>query len=95
MRITKRAADGRLLSFEEVVAASEPATFSVFGDHLLFLDGIVYALTRSPGPSDLVQPMSIPGAYVVTQTAGIEFGWQHLHECTCDLCLDDQQKQVA
>jgi hypothetical protein len=95
MRVTERAAPGRLLSFEEVAAASQPATFSVFGDHLLYLDGAVYSLSHSPEPSDLARPLDLPGAYVVTQTVGIEFGWQHLNECTCDLCIGDQQKKVA
>lgn len=95
MRVTGRAEDRRLLSFEEVVAASQPATFSVFGDNLLYLEGTVYALPRSPEPSDLAQPMSLPGAYVVTQTVGIEFGWQHLNECTCHLCMGGPQRKVA
>jgi hypothetical protein len=95
MRVTERAAHRRLLSFEEVAAASRPATFSVFGDHLLYLDGAVYSLPHSPEPSDLARPLDLPGAYVVTQTVGIEFGWQHLTECVCDLCIGDQQKKVA
>jgi hypothetical protein len=44
MAVTEQAAHRRLLSFEEVVAATQPATFSVFGDHLLHVDGAVYAL---------------------------------------------------
>jgi len=95
VRITERAADRPLLSLEEVVAASWPATFSAFGDHLLYLDGAVYALPRSPEPSDLAEPLRLPGAYVITQTVGIEFRWRHLDECPCPLCTGAPQKKVA
>ena len=95
MRVTKQAVDRRLLSLEEVVAARQPATFSVFGDNLLYLDGAVYALPRSPEPSDLAEPLRLAGAYVVTQTVGIEFGWRHLNECPCHLCMGTPQEQVA
>jgi hypothetical protein len=95
MRVTDRAAHRRLLSFEEVAAASRPATFSAFGDNLVYVDGAVYSLPHSPGPSELEQPMTLPGAYVVTQTVGIEFGWQHLNGCTCDLCGGDHEELAA
>jgi hypothetical protein len=95
VRVIERAADRRLLSLEEVIAARRPATFSAFGDHLLYLDGTVYALPRSPEPSDLAEPLRLPGAYVITHTVGIEFGWQHLDECPCPLCTGAPQKQVA
>lgn len=95
MRVTEWAADQRLLSFEEVVAASQPATFCAFGDHLLFVDGVIYAFPRSPRPRDLAHPGRVPGAYVVTNPVGIEFGWQHLDLCTCPLCVDMLQTAVA
>jgi hypothetical protein len=91
----ERAADRRLLSIEEVVAARRPATLCAFGDHLLFLDGTVYALPHSPEPSDLAEPLHLPGAYVITHTVGIEFGWQHLDDCPCPLCAGAPQKKVA
>jgi hypothetical protein len=95
MAANKPAPNRPLLSLEEVIAASHPATFSAFGDNLLYLDGAVYALPRRPEPPDLRQPLGMPGAYVLTQTVGIEFGWQHLDECTCDLCSEELQTKVA
>jgi hypothetical protein len=95
MRVIEGAADRPLLSLDDVAATHRPATFSGFGDHLLYIEGTVYALPRRPEPPDLAQPMSLPGAYVVTQTVGIEFGWQHLNECTCDLCMEGPQRAAA
>jgi hypothetical protein len=95
MRVIEGAADRPLLSLDDVAATHRPATFSGFGDHLLYLEGTVYALPRSPEASDMAEPLSLPGAYVVTQTVGIEFGWQHLNECTCHLCMDELQRPAA
>jgi hypothetical protein len=95
MRVIEGAADRPLLSFEEVAAAHRPATFSAFGDHLLYLEGTVYALPRSPHPSDLAEPLRVRGAYVITQTVGIEFGWRHLDDCTCTWCMGTPESQAA
>jgi hypothetical protein len=95
MSVTERAAERRLLSFEEVAAASQPATFSAFGDHLLYLDGTVYALPRAPQPSELLDPLRLPGAYVVTQTVGIELGWQHPNGCMCTLRISVPEWEAA
>jgi hypothetical protein len=84
----------RLLSLEEVVAAGRPAAFSCYGDYLAYVDATVYSLPREPEPHDLAQPLALPGAYVVTGSIGIEFGWHHLDGCDCAICAD-ASKQPA
>jgi hypothetical protein len=74
------------LFLDEVVAAGRPAIFSAYGDHLLYVDGTIYALPRDPNPLDLTEPRSPSDAYVVTHTTGIEFGWRHLETCDCRFC---------
>jgi hypothetical protein len=85
----------RQLFFDEVVAAGRPAIFSAYGDHLLYVDGTIYALTRDPDPSELAEPRSFSGAYVVTHTIGTEFGWRHLETCDCPFCADQVTPYAA
>lgn len=82
----------RMLTLDEVRTTSSPAVFRAFGDHLLFQNGLVYSVARE---SDLDQPdlvPSLPDAYVITNGVGIEYGWQHLEGCRCDLCRDTSQE---
>jgi hypothetical protein len=95
VRTIERATDRPLLSLEEVAAARRPATFSCYGDHLMYREGTIYALPRRPEPSDLAEPAAPADAYVITHTVGIEFGWRHLEGCLCSLCDDTGEGQVA
>jgi hypothetical protein len=72
----------RPLTIEEVREAGTPAVFSAHGDHLAYADDTVYALLREPDPCDLADLPHLPGAYEVTNDAGIEYGWYHLEART-------------
>ena len=72
----------RPLTIEEVREAGRPAIFSAFGDHLVYLDGIIYALPREPDPSELADLPHLSGAYEMTTVVGIEYGWYELAACT-------------
>lgn len=92
MAIARAGARGRLFSLDDVIDARQPATFSAFGDHLLFVDGIVYSLPRDPMPSEFAEPLDVPGSYIVTQTVGIEYGWRHVAGCDCSLCAPEMRQ---
>ena len=53
----------RPLTIEEVREAGRPAIFSAFGDHLVYLDGIIYALPREMEPCELADLPHLSGAY--------------------------------
>jgi hypothetical protein len=76
----------RLLTLDEVRAANFPAVFRAFGDHLVFIEGRVYSV---PHETDLAHPdlvPHLPDTYVITNSVGIEYGWQHFEGCRCALC---------
>ena len=86
---TRAAPSRRRLTLDEVRQASVPAVFRAFGDHLIYVGGTVYSLPAEPDPDDLATNLSLPGTYVVSEEVGIEFGWEHLHDCDCPLCRAD------
>lgn len=85
----ERGGRGRWLALDEVVKAGVPAIFSAFGDHLVYVGGSVYALPREPLPAEVTEPRALPGAYVLSNPAGVEYGWHHLHDCGCSLCATE------
>jgi len=76
----------RWLTFNEVRTAGLPATYSGFGDHLAFVEGNIYAFPRKPERMELDEPYRVPGVYVISNTVGVEHGWEHLESCDCHLC---------
>lgn len=72
---------GQLLGIDEVRAVGLPAQFSAYGDHLVYVDGTIYALPRELDPCDLADLPSLSGVYAVSHVVGIEYGWQHIEAC--------------
>lgn len=79
----------RRLTLGEVREAAVPAVFRAFGDHLLYMEGKVYGLPADPLSGDLRSHLALPETYVVHETVGIEYGWEHLEGCRCGLCRQD------
>jgi hypothetical protein len=65
----------RALTIEEVRMGGRPATFSAFGDHLVYLDGTIYAVPQEPKVCELASLPGLAEAYEVVHVVGIEYGW--------------------
>lgn len=74
----------RPLTLEEVKAAGLPAIFSLFGDHLAYVDGTIYCLPRELQPCEVGDLRNLPSAYRITTQVGIEYGWYQLESCATD-----------
>jgi hypothetical protein len=81
-----------MLAYDEVAALGEPAIFSAFGDHLVFVQGTVYELPAGVPAGQFTQPHLIQGARPITNLVGAEFGWRHLEGCRCRLCRGDERQ---
>jgi hypothetical protein len=86
---TSRPPSRRRLTLDEVRQARVPAVFRDFGDNLVYIGGTVYSLPAESDPHDLETNLALPDTYVITNGVGIEFGWEHLHDCDCPLCRRD------
>jgi hypothetical protein len=75
-----------LMAYEEVTAIGAPAVYEAFGDHLVFIDGVIYALPEGFESYGEVDAPSIVGARRITNVVGVEYGWRHLRDCACERC---------
>jgi hypothetical protein len=88
--VTTQTWDGRRLTFEEVLAAGQPAVYRKFGDHLLYVHGRLFDMHEPAAPVEvsLTLPSSKRGGPQVDRalTVGIEYGWRHPAGCDCSFC---------
>jgi hypothetical protein len=80
----------RRLTFEEVLAAGQPAVYREFGDHLLYVDGRFFDVREPGAPTPIdVGGSSLPAANEppdARRGVGIEYGWRHAADCPCSYC---------
>ena len=90
--LATRAWAGRRLTFEEVLAAGQPAVYRKFGDHLLYLRGRLFDVREPAAPVEvgLARLSSERESPPVGRAAsvGIEYGWRHSAGCDCSFCGD-------
>ena len=85
---TMAIAGRKRLTFEEVLAAGQPAVYRQFGDHLLYVDGRFFDV-REPGaptPIEVGTSSSLRDAHAAHRAVGIEYGWRHAADCSCSFC---------
>jgi hypothetical protein len=85
---TMAIAGRRRLTFEEVIAAGQPAVYRQFGDHLLYVEGRFFDV-REPGAPTLIEvgaSSSRRDAHAAHRGVGIEYGWRHAADCSCSFC---------
>ena len=73
---------GRRLCLEEVLEAGLPAVYERYGERLLYLEGRIFD-ARDPGALAEVAFITTGAA---VEAVGLEFGWQHAADCSCDFC---------
>lgn len=79
----------RRFTFEEVLAAGQPAMYRKFGDHLLFLDGRVFDVGQPSAPIEVgvaSRPEEHRPVADRALSVGIEYGWHHAADCPCSYC---------
>jgi hypothetical protein len=76
----------RPLALDEVVAIGRPAIYSRYGEALLFMNGTIFDVREPFAPSELSLGVPLNDPAVVRHAVGIEFGWRHALDCSCDLC---------
>ena len=76
----------RTLALEEVVASGQPAIYSRYGEVLLFVDGTIFDVREPCAPSELQLGSPLNDSAIARHAVGIEFGWRHVLDCSCDLC---------
>jgi hypothetical protein len=74
------------MAYDEVTAIGVLAVYEAFGDHLVFIDGTIYALPEGFESYGAVDVSSIVGAVRITSVVGVEYGWRHLRDCACGRC---------
>lgn len=76
------------LTFEEVLAAGQPAVFREFGDHLLYVGGRFFDVHEPGSPVEvgLDLPVEEPQPQIARHAVGIEYGWRHSAGCPCSFC---------
>jgi hypothetical protein len=86
---TLRTTGRRPFALDEVVASGQPAIYSRYGEVLLFMDGTIFDVRQPRAPRELRlgSPLNDPAA--VRHAVGIEFGWRHALDCSCDLCRQE------
>jgi hypothetical protein len=77
----------RRLSFREVVNSGRPAVYRQFGDSLLFVDGTLFDVLKPGSPIELGLKVPLEDPHFVRRAVGIEYGWRHALDCSCDACL--------
>ena len=85
---TTAIAGRRRLTFEEVLAAGQPAVYRQFGDHLLYVGGRFFDV-REPGaptPIEVDASSSLRDAQAAPRAVGSEYGWRHAADCSCSFC---------
>ena len=78
----------RPLTFEEVLAAGQPAVYRKFGDSLLYVDGRFFDVHEPGAPVEVgleTRPEE-PRLQTARTSVGIEYGWRHSAECACSYC---------
>ncbi len=83
---TLRATGRRPLALEEVVASGQPAIYSRYGDVLLFMNGTIFDVREPCTPSELRLGLPLSDPAIARHAVGIEFGWRHAGDCSCELC---------
>ena len=85
---TMAVAGRRRLTFEEVLAAGQPAVYRKFGDHLLYIDGRFFDVREPAAPTPIEVGASSPqrDALAADHAVGIEYGWRHAADCSCSYC---------
>ena len=81
----------RRLTFEEVLAAGQPAVYRKFGDHLLYVQGRLFDVQEPTAPIEVGLPHAASARDPLvdrTLTVGIEYGWQHSTGCGCSFCAE-------
>ncbi len=78
----------RRLTFEEVLAAGQPAVYQKFGDHLLYIDGRFFDVREPGSPIEvgLASQPEEPEPLVARRAVGVEYGWRHAADCGCSYC---------
>lgn len=80
---------GRRLTFEEVIAAGQPAVYRKFGDHLLYVQGRLFDVHEPTAPVEVGPPLPASAHDPLAAralTVGIEYGWHHSAGCGCSFC---------
>jgi hypothetical protein len=81
----------RRLSLEEVVDAGLPAVYQGFGERLLYVDGTIFDARDPSAPAEI--PLGVGGES--DQAVGLEFGWQHVGDCSCLFCSTRPANEAA
>jgi hypothetical protein len=85
----------RRLTFEEVLAAGQPAVYRQFGDHLLYIGGRLFEVRKTGSPIELemILPRKEREALAAHRAAsvGIEYGWHHAADCPCSYCTTSRE----
>ena len=89
--LATRALANRRLTFDEVLAAGQPAVYRKFGDHLLYVQGRLFDVREPAAPVEVglsPSPQREQPAADRVASVGIEYGWRHSAGCPCDYCID-------
>ena len=75
-----------VLSLDDVIACGLPARFCDYGETLLFVNGELFDLSLREAWEQSGAPVEPLPPQVLASGVGIEYGCQHMIDCTCPHC---------
>lgn len=87
-RLLATSRGARRLSLDEVRQSGLPALFLDYGEVLLYLDDQLFCLRDVVSHQQESAPPPPLPAHVLNSGVGIEYGWRHLTDRACPVCLE-------